>query len=174
MPFTGSEAATRIALRYPWPPETGYVACGRRVRHRADAAGREPGARGHEASEPAGAGARARGAARRQPIELLMFSSSGRLVSGTMSNVFIVRDGRLVTPRLDLCGVAGVMRRVVMREARQRGHRASRSASRRGARDLRGSDEMFLTNARIGVWPVAALDGRKLTIGAAHAARAGS
>ena len=46
--------------------------------------------------------------------EALLFSSSGALVSGSMSNVFLVHGGRLATPRLDRCGVAGVMREVVL------------------------------------------------------------
>ncbi len=52
-------------------------------------------------------------------FEGLMASSSGRLISGTMSNVFLELDGELVTPVLDLCGIAGVMRAVVLREAAQ-------------------------------------------------------
>src|SRR5256714_14418427 len=43
-----------------------------------------------------------------------MFSSSGALICGTMSNVFLVREGRLYTPRVDRCGVAGIMRQVVL------------------------------------------------------------
>ena len=49
--------------------------------------------------------------------ESLLFSSSGTLVSGTMTNVFVVQGSKLRTPRVDRCGVAGVMRRVVLREA---------------------------------------------------------
>src|SRR5207248_592760 len=60
--------------------------------------------------------------------EALMYSSSGALISGTMSNVFLVRDERLSTPRLDRCGVAGVMRRVVLAEAAKAGIAAEERA----------------------------------------------
>jgi 4-amino-4-deoxychorismate lyase len=95
--------------------------------------------------------------------EGILFSSSGNLVSGTMSNVFIVQDSRLLTPRVDLCGVAGVMRRVVMSEAQRAGIPTREYVLR--ADDLRRADEVFLTNARIGIWPVRSLDGRVLTPG---------
>jgi 4-amino-4-deoxychorismate lyase len=60
-----------------------------------------------------------------EAAESLMLSSCGKLVSGTMTNVFLV-DGpahspRLRTPAIDTCGVAGVMRRVVLREAERAG-----------------------------------------------------
>jgi 4-amino-4-deoxychorismate lyase len=44
-------------------------------------------------------------------FEALLLDGSGHVISGAMSNVFLVRDGQVLTPRLDRCGVAGVMRR---------------------------------------------------------------
>jgi 4-amino-4-deoxychorismate lyase len=96
--------------------------------------------------------------------ELLVFSSSGFLVSGTMSNVFLVQNGRLRTPRVDRCGVAGIMRRVVLREAAALGIVAEEAALT--AADVEGAAEMFVTNARIGIWPVRSLDARTFAIGA--------
>jgi 4-amino-4-deoxychorismate lyase len=95
--------------------------------------------------------------------ELILFSSSGRLVSGALSNVFLVAGGRLRTPRLDLCGVSGIMRSVVLREARQGGMTVEECELARA--DLDAAEEIFVTNARIGVWPVAELDARELGIG---------
>lgn len=48
--------------------------------------------------------------------EVAMGSSSGRLVSGTMSNLFIGQGGEYVTPLLDRSGVAAAMRAVALRE----------------------------------------------------------
>jgi len=95
--------------------------------------------------------------------EALVFSSSGWLVSGTMSNVFLVKDGRLMTPAITGAGIRGVMRHVVMREAQRCGLAVSEAALDATALDL--AEEIFLTNARIGIWPVAALDGRPLEVG---------
>jgi 4-amino-4-deoxychorismate lyase len=92
--------------------------------------------------------------------ELLMFSSRGILISGTMSNVFLVKDDRLLTPSLDKCGVAGIMRRVVLREA----VRAGLSCEERvlDDDDLQSATEIFLSNSRLGVVHVAELEGRPL------------
>jgi 4-amino-4-deoxychorismate lyase len=95
--------------------------------------------------------------------EGLMLDTEGRVVCGTQSNVFAVLGGELRTPRLDRGGVAGVMRRAVLQWA------SGRCIVAREAElwpdDLRGAEEVFLTNALIGAWPVAALDGRSLARG---------
>jgi 4-amino-4-deoxychorismate lyase len=99
--------------------------------------------------------------------EALMLSRSGKLVSGTMTNVFLVdgppRSPRLRTPAIDLCGVAGVMRRVVLREAARAGIPAMECAV--WPADLAAAGEVFLTNARVGIWPVGRLEERTLTPG---------
>src|SRR5262249_15429533 len=95
--------------------------------------------------------------------EGLLYSTSGNLVSGTMSNVFLVRDGSLLTPRIDRCGVAGVMRRVVLRGARQAGVPARECELR--AQDVQDAEEVFLTNALTGIRAVCRLDVRELTSG---------
>ncbi len=95
--------------------------------------------------------------------EALMYSSSAALISGTMSNVFLVRDERLLTPRLDRCGVAGVMRRVVLAEAAKAGIPAEERTL--GSGDLAAAREVFLTNALMGVRPVRELGGRALAVG---------
>ncbi len=89
--------------------------------------------------------------------EALVFSSSGWLVSGTMSNVFLVGAGRIMTPALTHAGVRGVMRRVVLREAQHEGLQSAELALDAGA--LAAAEEIFVTNARIGIWPVRVLDG---------------
>lgn len=87
--------------------------------------------------------------------EGLMCDTEGFVVEGTMSNLFVVRDGRLLTPRLDQCGVAGVMRRFLLGEARRQGIAADAVALRRG--ELAGMQEAFVCNSVIGIWPVCRL-----------------
>ena len=161
---TGREKATRITFRYGWPPETPTESQdGVRVRTAKLRLGENPALAGlkhcnrleqilarREWTDPGIA-------------ESLLYSSSGRLVSGTMSNVFIVEGSRLRTPRLDLCGVAGVMRRVVLREAERAGISVQEDVL--GVDDVHKASELFLTNARIGLWPLRELDGRVLQPG---------
>jgi 4-amino-4-deoxychorismate lyase len=69
-----------------------------------------------------------------------------------MSNLFIVRNGEVQTPRVDRAGVAGVMRSVVLRECASLGTPAAEKMITLD--DLHAADELFVTNARIGVVPV--------------------
>ena len=161
---SGREKATRITFRYAWPPETATESqVGIRVRTAQLRLGENPALAGLKSCNRL-----EQVLARREwtdpgIAESLLFSSSGRLVSGTMSNVFVVDGSRLRTPRLDLCGVAGVMRRVVLREAGRAGIAVEEVVL--GVADLAMADEIFLTNARMGVWPVRELDGRALEPG---------
>lgn len=89
--------------------------------------------------------------------EGLMRDGQGRIVEGTMSNLFLVRDGALLTPRLDECGVAGVMRAAIIEWARADG--LSVTECHLDDADLRRADEVFLCNSLIGVWPVRRVKG---------------
>lgn len=99
-------------------------------------------------------------AARGGAFEGLLGSSSGRLVSGTMSNVFLELDGELVTPSLDLCGVAGVLRTVVLQTADRLGIALREAALPVTA--LGRCTALAFSNARMGLVTMHALDGREL------------
>ena len=85
--------------------------------------------------------------------EGLMCDVDGRLVEGTATNLFLVRDGCIVTPDLRRCGVAGVMRRVLLEQ--RPGIELPIEIRDVALEELDDADECFLTNAVIGVWPVA-------------------
>jgi len=96
--------------------------------------------------------------------EGLLLDIDGRLVEGTMSNLFLVRDEVLLTPDLRRCGVAGIMRSIILEHA----ERQSLGAEIRSldSADLLAADEVFLCNSLIGIWPVSAVDGRQFRKGA--------
>jgi 4-amino-4-deoxychorismate lyase len=160
----GDETARTVLLQYRWPPED--PACwqlGVAVRT----------ARGRLGENPALAGIKhlnrleqvlIRGEWTEPQIrEALVFSSSGQLVSGTMSNVFLVKDGQIMTPAITSAGIRGVMRRVVMDLAQRGGAPVAQRVLDAAA--LGAAEEIFLTNARIGIWPVRALDGLPRQVG---------
>ena len=162
--LSGAEIPTRIMLRYPWPAEDPAAAqAGARVRIATLRLGENPALAGvkhlnrleqvlarREWSDPG-------------IMDALMFSHSGDLISGTMTNVFIVRDATLFTPRLERCGVAGVMRATVLALAAAGGVPARECAL--SAQDLGAAEELFLTNALIGIRPVRELEGAALPLG---------
>ncbi len=93
----------------------------------------------------------------------LMLDASGCVVGGTSSNVFVVNGGSLSTPALTRCGIKGVMRRSVLDAARTLGLRAEERDILPA--ELAGADELFVTNALFGIWPVTDLDGRRFAVG---------
>lgn len=95
--------------------------------------------------------------------EGLMCNERGKVICGTMTNLFFVIDGKLCTPDLSRCGVSGVMRRAVMERARH--CKMACSEVDLDADDLYRAQEVFLTNSLIGIWPVRQLADVKLEIG---------
>lgn len=88
--------------------------------------------------------------------EGLLRDMEGHVVGGTMSNLFLLHDGCLITPALSGSGVAGVTRDIIIERARAEGtavHIAPITPQEVGA-----ADALFLVNSVIGVWPVAALE----------------
>jgi 4-amino-4-deoxychorismate lyase len=84
--------------------------------------------------------------------EGLMRSIDDRIVCATAANMFMVREGTLMTPAIDDCGVAGVMREVVLRIAPTLGIPVA--IGNYTLDDLARADECFLTNAVRGIRPV--------------------
>ncbi len=100
-----------------------------------------------------------------EPWEGLMLDTEEKLICGTMSNVFLVREKQYLTPRLDRAGVAGIMRRHVLELLAADGVECRET--RVSADDLGTADEVFLTNSQLGAVPVARVDDRDLAVGQA-------
>jgi len=104
--------------------------------------------------------------------EGLMRDTDDHIVCGTMSNVFLRRGSSLMTPLIDRCGVAGVMRRWVLEQADALGLRASERRLR--WQDLDRAEEVFMTNAVVGVVPVAVIHNGRARIRLAQHLTAGA
>lgn len=94
--------------------------------------------------------------------EGLMLDTRGRLVEGTMSNLFLVRGSRLLTPDLSEAGVAGIMRELVLEAAAELDIELGVEALRLA--DLAAADEAFLCNSVIGIWPIREVTGAQARI----------
>ena len=87
--------------------------------------------------------------------EGLLRDTDDNIVGGTMSNLFMRRGSRLTTPKLDRCGISGVMRRWVLEQAS--GLELPVTEGRLRWEDLARADEVFLTNAVVGIVPIAVI-----------------
>ena len=90
--------------------------------------------------------------------EGVLLDVAGNVIEGTRSNLFMVRDGALLTPDLSQCGVAGVQRDRVLEWAAE--HGMSCQIGQFTLAQLLEADEVFMVNSIIGLWPVRELQGR--------------
>ena len=88
--------------------------------------------------------------------EGLLQDHTGHVIEGTYTNLFVVQNGKLITPALDRCGVTGVMRAVVLELASAAGIDCTECSV--SLDKLYAADELFLTNSLIGIWPVRELE----------------
>jgi len=90
--------------------------------------------------------------------EGLMQDTQDNVIEGTMSNLFLISGQKLLTPDLDQCGVAGVIRHRILTVAPALGLETVITLVSRD--DLSAADEIFLCNSVIGVWPIRRLADR--------------
>jgi branched-chain amino acid aminotransferase len=144
---------TAVPLK-PWPP-TERVCLAPWTRH-------ESGALSGVKSTSYGDNVRALAHARiRGCGEALLANTRGELCEGTGSNIFLVVQGRLVTPPLDSGCLAGVTRLLVLRACEEAGIDCFEDTLT--VRVLSECEEAFLTSSTRDVHPIAKVDGRELT-----------
>ena len=85
-------------------------------------------------------------------LDGIMTDERGHAICGTMTNLFAVTDGRIRTPSLERCGVAGTVRALVLREASALG--IAVEVTDLDVDDLKAAHGLFVTNALLGPVPV--------------------
>jgi 4-amino-4-deoxychorismate lyase len=91
--------------------------------------------------------------------EGLLRDTEERVIEGTMSNLFMRRGRRLITPDLSRCGVAGVQRERILELAPRLGLRVEVGSF--AVDELLAAEEVFVCNSVIGLWPVRSLEARQ-------------
>jgi branched-chain amino acid aminotransferase len=94
--------------------------------------------------------------------EAVLLNSQGHVTEGTADNLFIVRDGVLLTPPCSDGALEGITRGVVMAIAQQLGVMCRETSL--GAYDLYTAEECFLTGTGAELIPVRDIDGRSVHI----------
>jgi branched-chain amino acid aminotransferase len=101
----------------------------------------------------------AREAARKRGAdEAILLNTRGEVAEGSVSNVFAVSSGKIVTPNAASGALPGVTRRVVLELAAEAGIEALEGVVELA--ELPEADECFLTNSVIEVAPLTRLDGQ--------------
>ena len=89
--------------------------------------------------------------------EALVLDAAGRVVEGTTSNVFLVRDGAIVTPPVDAGILPGITRAHLLEIAAEIGHPVRFDAIT--PEDALAASEVFLSSTLREVVPVVTVDG---------------
>ena len=95
-------------------------------------------------------------------FEGLFVDKSGNLLEGTMTNIFFIKNKVLYFPKLESCGIEGIMSQVV----KDKTNLFFKGLKERNLKfsEINNFDAMFLTNSIIGVIPVNYLENVSFTI----------
>jgi len=90
--------------------------------------------------------------------EAILINSDGVVTEGAASNVFIVKDGLLMTPPVEISLLPGITRVLVLELAAEHGIPFAEATF--GLADLQSADEIWVSSSTKEVLPVTALDGK--------------
>lgn len=104
--------------------------------------------------------------ARREALSLgldegLFLNTRGEVAEGTVSNIFFVKDNKVITPEQNCGLLPGIMRRVALETCRRHGIPVEERKVFPG--EIEECREVFITNSVMVVMPVVSVDG--ITIG---------
>jgi len=82
-------------------------------------------------------------------MEGLMMDMEDNIIEGTRSNIFWSDNGKLFTPDLSSCGVAGILRDTLLQHIPE-----TEISNQSSVSELVNADELFICNSVFGAWPV--------------------
>jgi branched-chain amino acid aminotransferase len=94
----------------------------------------------------------------KRAYEAILLTADGKLSDGITSNIYIVRDSKLLTPGHDAGIVAGITRGVVLDLAREMGLQIVEGLF--DLSEIAKADEMFLTSSTREIVPISSVDGK--------------
>jgi len=95
--------------------------------------------------------------------ESLLLNERGLLAEASVSNVFVLSDGRLATPSVESGALPGITREVVLELVRREG--AVVAERHVQLEELFQATEAFLTNSLVELMPLTEVDGRPIGLG---------
>jgi len=150
---TRTAAPTRIVSAHAWPDNSPYAGSGICTKILSIRLGLQPALGGMKHLNRLEQVLAATEVNARGVDDGLLLDAENFLISAVSSNIFLVSGERLLTPRLDRCGIRGVVRGRILKEFK------SRCELRRISTDmLSETDEIFLCNSIRGIVPVRVID----------------
>lgn len=95
--------------------------------------------------------------------EGIMLDVNDYVIEGTMTNLFYSKDNTLYTAPVQLSGVAGIMRSIII--ALASANNLPLIEQYYGKEDLLIADELFISNSIIGIWPVKQVENHHFAVG---------
>ena len=95
--------------------------------------------------------------------EGLMLDINENVIEGTMSNVFLIKDNVLYTPKIIDSGVRGIIRDIIIQLAKK--YLSPIVEKKISKDDVFAADQVFITNSIIGIWPIKQLEWRNYEVG---------
>ena len=92
--------------------------------------------------------------------EAILLNTEDFICEGTVSNIFLVKHGNLITPDKESGILPGITREAVIELAQRKGITVEEKKVKLS--ELKEADECFLTNTLMEVMPVSEIDGRKV------------
>jgi branched-chain amino acid aminotransferase len=92
--------------------------------------------------------------------EAILLNTASHVADGSISNVFMVKDNQVITPPVSDGALPGVIRSILLEEFNQDFSMVERSIS---PEELKLADEIFLTNALMGIKSVEKLDTKRFS-----------
>ena len=96
----------------------------------------------------------------REAYEGIMFTTEGWVSEGTVSNIFFVKNGSLITPPLSAGALGGITRKAVIGIAGKAGIKVEEKKVRKPW--IYTADECFITNTMVELLPVRRIDGKRI------------
>jgi 4-amino-4-deoxychorismate lyase len=87
--------------------------------------------------------------------ESILLDSNGRVVEGIAANLFLQQADQLKTPPLDQCGVAGVVRQLIMDTAAETNRTVEETPLQ--VEDLLSADALYLSSSLLGIRTLSAI-----------------
>lgn len=99
----------------------------------------------------------------RDTREGILCNQDGYVREGVSSNIFIIKNQSIITPPLNDCGVAGVLRSKVIHVSPK--YHTPVIEKNFTIEELLDADEVFFTNSLLGVCPVTSIEGETYNVG---------